>query len=168
MQQLVFLGGGYAYILPATTDTDVLSADRDIQGYSTLETRSHWLLISVKLLGLPVTVRLWWPKALRDGRSCLEGKGKPPSETVALSLSGHFVIALRSLSLSWILDYPLIRNRFKDDYRLALVSTEYKSAMSLTDTWASSGKVKQFWRLSLVFHCTKHDARHVWILERTW
>lgn len=55
----VFFGGGYAYILPATTDTDVLSADRDIQGYSTLETRSHWLLISVKLLGLPVTVRLW-------------------------------------------------------------------------------------------------------------
>lgn len=145
MQQLFFLGGeGYAYILPATTDTDVLSADRDIQGYSTLETTSHWLLISVKLLGLPITVRLWWPEALRDGRSCLEGKDKPPSETVALSLSGHFVIALRSLSLSWILDYLLIRNWFKDDYRLALVSIEYKSAMSLTDTRACSGKVKQF------------------------
>lgn len=49
----------YASILPATTAIDVLSADRDIQGYSTLETRSHWLLISVKLLGLSVTVRLW-------------------------------------------------------------------------------------------------------------
>lgn len=129
MQQLVsFFFFEYASILPATTAIDVLSADRDIQGYSTLETRSHWLLISVKLLGLSVTVRLWWPKALRDGRSCLEGKDKPPSKTDPLSLSEHFVIALRSLSLSWILDYLLIRNWFKDDYRLALVSTEYKTS----------------------------------------
>lgn len=101
--------------------------------------------ISVKLLGLPETVRLWWPKALRDGRSCRESKDKPPLEKkIPLSLGGDFVIALRSLSLAWILDYLLIRNWFKDDYRLALVRIEYKSATSLTDTQASSDKVKQF------------------------
>lgn len=62
--------------------------------------------------------------------------------SIGISLEPMWRLGHNSKVHKFVLDFGF-RNWFKEEYRLALVRIECKSAPSLTDTQASSGKVKE-------------------------